>query len=83
LNKVVKQALSKAHTQSLCFFYPRLARVFKSAGSADLLSFGGVALSQTLRLFYWLLAYEGKKMGPVYLLIVGLKDISALFVCAK
>jgi hypothetical protein len=37
-----KHALLKARTQSPCFSYPGLARAFKSVGSADLSSFGGV-----------------------------------------
>jgi hypothetical protein len=39
-----KHALLKARTQSPCFSYPGPARAFKSAGSADLLSFGGSVL---------------------------------------
>ncbi len=39
-----KHALLKAHTQSPCFSYPGLARAFISAGSTDLLSFGGASV---------------------------------------
>ncbi len=39
-----KHAFLKARTQSRCFSYPGLARAFISAGSADLLSFGGVSV---------------------------------------
>ncbi len=39
-----KHTLLKAHTQSLCFSYPWLARAFQSAGSADLLSLGAVGV---------------------------------------
>ncbi len=64
----------KAHTQSPWFFYPKLVRAFKSAGSADLLSFGsGVGWASYL--LCWLQAYDHAKMQPVYLLKVGLTDI--------
>jgi hypothetical protein len=41
-----KHALLKARTYSPCFSYPGLARAFKSAGSADLSSFGGVCVAR-------------------------------------
>jgi hypothetical protein len=45
-----KHALLKVRTQSPCFSYPGLARAFKSAGLADLSSFGGVHMcSQAAR----------------------------------
>jgi hypothetical protein len=40
-----KHVLLKARTQSPCFSYPGLSRAFQSAGSADLLSFGGDRVS--------------------------------------
>ncbi len=45
-----KYTLLKARTQSQCFSYPGLARAFQSAGSADLLSFGGVSVGCGARL---------------------------------
>jgi hypothetical protein len=41
-----KNVLLKARTQSPCFSYPGLARAFKSAGSADLSSSGGVCVAR-------------------------------------
>ncbi len=74
-----KHALSKARTQSPCFSYPRLARAFQSAGSADLLSFGGVSVGWPQNLFCWLPVYEQAKMRPVYMLILALAVFLSLF----
>jgi hypothetical protein len=59
-----KHALLKAHTQSPCFSYPGLARAFISAGSADLLSFGGVSVGYGAR-FTVLVA--GLLKSPMYM----------------
>ncbi len=89
-----KHALLKARTQSPCFSYPGLARAFISAGSADLLSFGGDSVSlmsgaqftvqyySTVHIYSRLPVYERAKMRPVYLLIVALTDFLSIF-CIK
>ncbi len=77
-----KHALLKARTQSPCFSYPRLARTLKSAGLADLSSFGGVGVGWAPDLRCWLPVYEQAKMRPVYLLIVSLTDFPSIF-CMK
>jgi hypothetical protein len=78
-----KHALLKARTQSPCFSYPGPARAFKSAGSADLSSFGGVSVGWAPGLLFWLPASDRAKMRPVYSQILALTDISALFVRIK
>ena len=77
-----KHALLKARTRSPCFSYPGPARAFISAGSADLLSFGGVSVGWAPGLLFWLPASDRAKMRPVYLLIVALTDFLSLF-CIK
>jgi hypothetical protein len=83
--------LLKARTQSPCFSYPGLARAFISAGSADLLSFGGASVSLMSGAQFTVLqylqysrlpVYEQAKMQPVYLLIVALTDFLSIF-CVK
>jgi hypothetical protein len=59
-----------------------LARAFQSAGSADLLSFGGVSVGWPPDLLCWLPVYERSKMRPVYALILTLTDFLSLF-CIK
>ncbi len=58
LGRFKKHMLLKARTQSPCFSYPGLARAFKSAGPADLLSFGGVDVGWAPDLLCWLPAYN-------------------------
>ncbi len=89
-NDIEKPALNpefwtiwKARTQSPWFFYLRLVCAFKSAGSADLLSFGSVGVGCASDLLCWLPAYDRAKMQPVYLLKVGLTDILSIFVWSK
>jgi hypothetical protein len=77
-----KHALFKARGQSPCFSYPGLARAFKSPGSADLFSFGGVSVGWPSDLLRYLAVYERAKMRPVYALIVALTDFLSLF-CIK
>ncbi len=86
-----KHALLKARTQSPCFSYPGLARAFQSAGSADLLSFGGDRVSLIPGAQFKVLQYsiysrlpvcDRAKMRPVYPLIVALTDFLWLF-CIK
>ncbi len=57
-------------------------RAFKSAGMADLSSFGGVGVGWKPDLLCWLPAYERAKMPLVYSQIVGLTDFSSFF-CMK
>jgi hypothetical protein len=77
--RFLKHALFKARGQSPCFSYPGLARAFKSPGSADLFSFGGVSVGWLLDLLCWLPVYERAKMRPVYSLIVGLTGFLSIF----
>jgi hypothetical protein len=77
-----KHALLKARTQSPCFSYPGLARAFITAGSADLLSFGGDSIGWPPDLLCWLPVNERAKMRPVYSLIVGLTGFLSIF-CIK
>jgi hypothetical protein len=78
-----KHTLLKACTQSPCFSYPGLARALKSAGSADLLSFGGDGVVWAPDLLCWLPAYNRGNMRPVYILIVSITDFSSFFVSNK
>jgi hypothetical protein len=57
-------------------------RAFQSAGSADLLSFGGVSVGWPPDLLYYSPVYERAKMQPVYALILALTDFLSLF-CIK
>ncbi len=75
-----KHALLKARTQSPCISYPRLARAFQSAGSADLLVVSVVAVAPDL--LCWLPVSDRAKMQPVYSLIVALTDFLSIF-CIK
>jgi hypothetical protein len=46
LDDLKARAFKSTHSAPMVFSYPRVARAFKSAGSADLSSFGGVGISQ-------------------------------------
>ncbi len=58
-----KSALLKAHKQSSCFFYPSLARAFKSTVLADLFSFGGI--SQTPCFHFLCRFLGGRKLDSI------------------
>jgi hypothetical protein len=62
------------HLEPVLFLPLACACIEILAGSADLLTFGGVGGGWAPDLLFWLPVYDRAKMRPVYALIVGLTE---------